>query len=339
VAVAQGDGTTLPAEPSEALTSQEAQKPTAAELKQAGNEAYLRQEVGLAVDLWNRALAQYVAEIRPGASRHVAFSEESRLLESSLYLNLAQGHLKLGEPHRALRACEVVIKEEPSNIKALYRGSEALLALKDFSNATSWLAKLQEVDPENGDAKRLQSRLRSEQRHELEREKAAAKRMCSATAGFSEGRPAPKAQPDMPVSLERLQPENMAASLNIAEEAARAARGRQQDAADKNLPVPNVNDLDSFRAKVMGKTKKYGAFIDRSQKARSSAERSLKLAWLRGGGDGSGLDEFEAPLRSELQAIEHEAIVANEADPNGDQVEESHGSERPGASACMEMMD
>mmetsp|Transcript_65300 Transcript_65300/g.156088 ORF Transcript_65300/g.156088 Transcript_65300/m.156088 type:complete len:373 (-) Transcript_65300:16-1134(-) len=324
---------------------------TAADLKLAGNAAYQRNEVEAAVQLWNRALAQYVVEIRPGNAASGMPTDESRQLEQSLYLNLAQGHLKLGEPKRALRACEVVVKDEPANVKALYRGVEALLTLKDYSTASTWLTKLQEVDPSSSDAKRLEARLRACQRDELKREKAAAKKMYSAAEGFSDYRPQARAQTEMPVNLERLHPENMVSSLNIAEEAAQAARARSQAAIDKKLPVPEVSDLDAFRAKILGKTQKYGAYVNRSQKARSVAERSVKLAWLRDGRDSSALDAFSAPLRDELQEIEKQAIAEQELEAadeaQASSLSAAEGTEKGQAtsgcevlpSGCMEMMD
>merc|ERR1711924_487157 len=109
-------------------------------------------------------------------------------------------------------------------------------------------------------------------------------------------------------TLDRCEPEAMSRGLDIAEEAARAARRREsaKNVTEEGLPEPSVIDLEAFRAKVTAKTNKFNKFMDRSKKQRENANHSLKLAWLRSGQDAADLGGFRDTLRQEAKAIEAE---------------------------------
>lgn len=86
----------------------------AADLKAQGNAAYGRGEVEEALRLWNLAIRAHVQVVATYSiavgcqelSDGKACSEESSQLERAIYLNLAQGYLKLQDGERALRACK-----------------------------------------------------------------------------------------------------------------------------------------------------------------------------------------------------------------------------------------
>lgn len=81
-------------------------------------------ECQAALGFWNRALRAHIDLMKAGVplgSSASPLSPESRDLERSLYLNLAQGYLKTGEPGRALRACQVVTLEHRDDAKVVTR--------------------------------------------------------------------------------------------------------------------------------------------------------------------------------------------------------------------------
>ncbi|CAE8713511.1 unnamed protein product, partial [Polarella glacialis] len=96
---------------SDAVAASEA---SAAELKARGNEAYGRGDCEASVAFWNQAIRRHVSEMQEGSS---CLGKDSQNLERSIYLNLAQGYLKLGDPGKALRACQVVLTESPTDAK------------------------------------------------------------------------------------------------------------------------------------------------------------------------------------------------------------------------------
>eukprot|EP00929_Paragymnodinium_shiwhaense_P066603 TRINITY_DN33412_c0_g1_i3.p1 TRINITY_DN33412_c0_g1~~TRINITY_DN33412_c0_g1_i3.p1 ORF type:complete len:125 (+),score=42.04 TRINITY_DN33412_c0_g1_i3:211-585(+) len=100
-------------------------------------------------------------------------SPESMALERSLYLNLAQGYLKLEEPDKALRACQVVLSENKTDAKAVYRAAEALWALERQAEAVGVLESFLQLEADNVDAKRLLLKIKTAQKAEAKKQKAA----------------------------------------------------------------------------------------------------------------------------------------------------------------------
>jgi len=313
-----------------------------AELKQCGNEAYQRQDFRLAVDLWNKSLRAHVDGMRVGTGPGCAaspLSAESAALERSLYLNLAQGYLRLGEHDRALKACKVVLLEHPRETKAHFRGAEACLAMERYDEAIKWASALMEVDPSSSDGPRLLRRAREGRRAEAKRQRAVAERMCKATEGFSEDRPAPRPKPAVDDQVRsrmlELDPKHMAASPDIAEQAALKARQRleRQHGAEgppANCPGPTTgeSDLDVFRARAMAKVSRYNAHTDKLRKRTDAAQRSVTLQCLRDGQTRSEIAAFSERWLDELklaQAVPMEDHAANpqeetlaEDDPQGE---------------------
>lgn len=261
-------------------------------------------------------------------------------MERSLYLNLAQGYLKLGEPERALRACVVVLQEDATNGKALFRAAEACLAMKHLDKAGDWLAKLLEAEPAHVEAKRLMQRVETERRGEARKQKAAARRMLGACEGFSEGREtvSQSALPDSVAhTLNRMEPDNLCRGVDIAEAVARAAREREtamNSRGSEKLPEPTVVDLDAFRAKVTAKTQRFSKYIDRSKKQREKVGHGLKLAWLRSGQDAADLGDFKDTLQQEANAIEAADLAAAEAEAQEDLAPEAGEIEAVAGAEC-----
>eukprot|EP00933_Yihiella_yeosuensis_P071714 TRINITY_DN79950_c0_g1_i1.p1 TRINITY_DN79950_c0_g1~~TRINITY_DN79950_c0_g1_i1.p1 ORF type:complete len:366 (-),score=117.55 TRINITY_DN79950_c0_g1_i1:142-1203(-) len=324
---------------------------TATKLKAQGNEAYARGDLEAAVEFWNQAIRRHVDEMRDGQGPS-CLSEESLQLERSIYLNLAQGYLKLDNPGKAFRACEVVMHQHPDDSKARFRAAEACLRLSNFDEAQKCLKPLLEAETPLPEALRLHQRLRNAKRAEAEKRKEFAKRMAAGAAGFSDDKPeAPSAEEQAMASrlqhLSAIDPGAIAMGTDISDAAAQAARARmerlQKAEGGDALPVPEVTDLESFAAKALARSKKYNSAMARSRKQSENAQRSLKLDWLRSGRDGSALDEFVSPLTEELRQIEVAgALVAAEAGAEEDlaldaadvETEDQHAQ-----GATMEEMD
>jgi len=299
----------------------------AADLKALGNEAYQKQDVQTAVDLWNKALRKHVDEMQNDEGLS-PLSPECQALERSLYLNLAQGYLKLGEPGKALRACQVVLMDNKTDPKACYRAAEACLALNKEDEAETCLNRLLEADPAHTEAKRLLQKMKAQQRVEKQKQKDVAKKMCAGASGFAEDRPvaAPAIRDSAAHRLATI--ENMAngpalaQGLALGDMAAKAAQDREKRMAaqaEGPLPEPSVMDFDAFRAKALGRSKKYSAFIDKNKKKQDVAKRSVKLAWLRTGQESGAFNSFEGSLKDELREIEETDMKAAQL---GDDVED-----------------
>eukprot|EP00927_Polykrikos_kofoidii_P072236 TRINITY_DN68378_c0_g1_i1.p1 TRINITY_DN68378_c0_g1~~TRINITY_DN68378_c0_g1_i1.p1 ORF type:complete len:426 (+),score=80.47 TRINITY_DN68378_c0_g1_i1:98-1375(+) len=294
-----------------------ADKKSPEELKELGNAAYSQRDMREAVDLWSKALRQHVARMEHGdVPGHSVFSEATRTFERSLYLNLAQGYLKLGEPDKTLRACQVVMAENRADVKACYRAAEACLALRRFDEAEKCLAPLLKSDSDHTEANRLLTKVKAERRALVKKEQKISQRMCAGMTGFSEDRKTrdnavPATSKRDLGHLHNMDPTSMAMGLDIGEAAARAACLRQDRLASKaaadregELPVPTVYDFDSFRSKCMARSKKYTTFAERSRRKQDESRRSAHLAWLRTGKESQGFDAFATPLHQELQKIE-----------------------------------
>merc|ERR1712187_28452 len=80
---------------------------------------------------------------------------KAHTLKTACELNIALCYLKLKDFLRARDTCERILKSEPNNIKALFRRASATIAREDYSESVRDLKQLLELDPNNGEAKRL----------------------------------------------------------------------------------------------------------------------------------------------------------------------------------------
>jgi len=291
---------------------------TATELKACGNDAYGRGDLTAAVDFWNRAIRAHVDGMANVGSP--VLSQESSNLERSIYLNLSQGYLKLGDHAKAFRACQVVLHEDPSNTKAKYRAAEACLGLRRLDDASKLLSSMLQADPSHGEAARLLQRVKAAKRQDAKKEQDLAKRMSAGASGFSEGRPEPT--PKLPLAhLESFDAAVVSHGTEMADLAARAALEREARlAAGPAPPVPNVVDFDSFREKALARSRLYNSHTARMRQRKEVAGRSVKLQWLRGQHGVSGtLDDFVSPLQEELRGIQDRDLSDAEA---GGEIEE-----------------
>lgn len=88
----------------------------------------------------------------PGAIQHYNEAIKRNPNDAKLYSNRAACYQKLAEFKLALQDCEDCIKIEPTFVKGHIRKGFALLALKEYSRATTAFQKALELDPNSGEA-------------------------------------------------------------------------------------------------------------------------------------------------------------------------------------------
>ena len=107
------------------------------------------------------ALARYQAGTRLYEHEKNTPSEAKSILRLCL-LNEAMCHLKLEEPGKAESACSKVIKEDPDNVKALFRRAQALSKMGEPNKALSDLKRAAEIEPANTDVRTLFQSIKEE---------------------------------------------------------------------------------------------------------------------------------------------------------------------------------
>uniref|UniRef100_A0A7S2WBW6 peptidylprolyl isomerase n=1 Tax=Mucochytrium quahogii TaxID=96639 RepID=A0A7S2WBW6_9STRA len=123
----------------------------AKELKAKGLEAYKAKDYDEAFEQWEEAV-DYVQFAGDTATEEEAKAySEIRL---SLYLNMAQCALFKKDYPAVITATGTVLKEAPTNIKALYRRGVAYSAQANFEAAKTDLKKALQLDPANGPVKK-----------------------------------------------------------------------------------------------------------------------------------------------------------------------------------------
>eukprot|EP00913_Durusdinium_trenchii_P011785 g11069.t1 len=277
----------------------------ASELKSHGNAAYSRNDVEEAVRLWNLAIRKHVQELSDGKP----CDEEATTLERSIYLNLAQGYLKLGDGERALRACKVVLFTDQENDKARFRAAEACLQLGRSQEAEQWLSKL-DLPEASKMLQRIRWKSRAEAAKDSKQDAAArkklAEKMSAGLSGFSEDKPPPVPQETVGMTawlkgschsmkqaltqgflVQESAPRAPMADLDtvsnmtdISAEVAQAAKNRlaRMEAAaegEQPLPEPTYTDFESFRAKAMKRSQKYSTAAERSRKQSEAGWQGL----------------------------------------------------------------
>lgn len=76
-------------------------------------------------------------------------NSQSKELLNILRLNISQAYLKLNKNSDAIDNCTKVLKEEPDNLKALFRRGVALSKAQDFGKAEEDFKHILKIDPQN----------------------------------------------------------------------------------------------------------------------------------------------------------------------------------------------
>jgi tetratricopeptide (TPR) repeat protein len=98
-------------------------------LRQLGNDFYTQLNFGEAVKKYRKAV--YFLENR-SAQNEDEDKKMSGMLKK-LYLNVSQCYLKLSKPKRSIYYCKLVLMNDESNVKALYRYGKVNFNNLDFN--------------------------------------------------------------------------------------------------------------------------------------------------------------------------------------------------------------
>ncbi|KAG9402496.1 hypothetical protein AC1031_007109 [Aphanomyces cochlioides] len=118
--------------------------------KEYGADAHKAKDFKRAIELYERAL--YHAEFDNLTWEH-EFEEHHRntvrQVRLPIYLNLAACFLAQDDAQRARDNCDLALKIDSNNVKALYRKGQALLILDDPEEASKLLKKAAEFNPQD----------------------------------------------------------------------------------------------------------------------------------------------------------------------------------------------
>eukprot|EP00475_Leptophrys_vorax_P037536 TRINITY_DN64850_c0_g1_i1.p1 TRINITY_DN64850_c0_g1~~TRINITY_DN64850_c0_g1_i1.p1 ORF type:complete len:607 (+),score=130.93 TRINITY_DN64850_c0_g1_i1:152-1972(+) len=122
---------------------------TAARKKEEGNALFKAGKYARAAKKYNKALKliEYDTSFKDDEKKR------SKALKVSCNLNEAACQLKLKDYPAAVKLCTKVLELEPSNVKALYRRTQAYMGTEDFDLAEWDVKKALDLDPENRDLK------------------------------------------------------------------------------------------------------------------------------------------------------------------------------------------
>lgn len=128
------------------MTSQEKLESCQA-LKEKGNKAYKEGK-------YIRAISKYEQALKP-VEYETNFDEEikkeAKEMKKVIWLNIAAVALKQAEYHKAISNCNKVLEAEPTNIKALYRRSQAFMYRNDFIESERDIKLAHSLDSANRD--------------------------------------------------------------------------------------------------------------------------------------------------------------------------------------------
>merc|ERR1712194_845813 len=105
-------------------------------------------------------------------------------LKLACELNSAACSLKFKDFAEVKKKCNSVLKDDPRNVKALFRRAQAHLGEKNFADSIADLKKLIEADPQNREARSLMKEAQAGQKEEDKKSKGMFAKMC---AGLGKG--------------------------------------------------------------------------------------------------------------------------------------------------------
>jgi FK506-binding protein 4/5 len=124
------------------------------QLKEAGGEIFKSGRIRF-------ALTRYVSAARL-YEHDKSVSDEAKSILKLIHLNEAMCYLKLNQFSKAEVSSSKVLKEDPENIKALYRRAQSLAKLGQFDRALADVKRGLEIEPNNSDLRSLYSSVRDE---------------------------------------------------------------------------------------------------------------------------------------------------------------------------------
>lgn len=137
-----------------------------------------RKEVGASFfkdGSWLRALKRYQHVVTTlsyiDSWKDEAVKGEAISLRRLCNLNVAACHIKLENWRDTEKSCAAVLREDPDNVKALYRRAQALKELSEYRDAELCLKRVLEVDKENKEAARLLAKIKQFVKTEVAQQK------------------------------------------------------------------------------------------------------------------------------------------------------------------------
>jgi len=104
--------------------------------------------------------------------------QKAKELKKACELNRAACYLKVDNFSDAKKSSETVLKEDPTNTKALYRRAQASHGLKDFADCIRDMKQMVMNDPQNAEFRKLLEKARTAQKEEDRKAKATFAKMC-----------------------------------------------------------------------------------------------------------------------------------------------------------------
>jgi len=169
----------------------------------AGN----RKDVGaklVKAQRWELALEKYkkvVDLLQDNKKLGFEFQKEGKELKKAAELNQAACLLKLGRFVKVITTCDGVLKEDPSNVKALFRRAKAHHERGDHLLSIRDLDRVLETDPANTEAKTLLAHTKRDQKAADKESKGIFENMAKAYGKMGprkENKPEPKKVPEPP---------------------------------------------------------------------------------------------------------------------------------------------
>lgn len=150
------------------------------EQKNRGSAHFRKERYRLALERYARVVDLLPLYKREGTSSvHVDFFEDAadrqvaQELRIACRLNLGASALKLEEFYAAARYCDEVLKDEPTNLKALYRRAQAYVGTKDFEKAGKDCRRILDLHESHNEAQALLQRIARLEKEEARKQRAA----------------------------------------------------------------------------------------------------------------------------------------------------------------------
>jgi len=124
---------------------------------------------------WRRALKRYQHVVTTlsyiDSWKDEAVKGQAISLRRLCNLNVAACHIKLESWRDAEKACGAVLREEPDNVKALFRRGHALKELAEYHDAEQCLKRVLDIDKENKEAARMLAKIKQFVKMEVAQQK------------------------------------------------------------------------------------------------------------------------------------------------------------------------
>merc|ERR1712137_1342803 len=145
--------------------------------KEMGSTLFKQGRTALALERYKK-VAEMFSYI--DSMKDETMKTKAKDLKKICELNKAACFLKLKEYGEAKKACDTVLKEEPNNVKAMFRKAQACYEMKDIQDCIRDLKRLIEIDVQNKEARVLMKKAQVAQKEDDKKSKGLFTNMCKA---------------------------------------------------------------------------------------------------------------------------------------------------------------